>query len=77
MQNIADVICARADRGLDYGVVLLPDGLLAAIPELATLVADLNALLAAQPAPAAGGPGVAASMAPLETPLNVVPSEQG
>ena len=36
----------------DYvGVVLIPDGLISAIPELAMLVADLNSLLASVETP--------------------------
>jgi diphosphate--fructose-6-phosphate 1-phosphotransferase len=48
---VADVVCRRADAGLDYGVVIIPDGLISAIPELATLVADLNSLLASVETP--------------------------
>ena len=43
---VADIIAARAADGRNYGVVVLPEGLISAIPELATLVNDINALMA-------------------------------
>ncbi|MFS7905038.1 putative diphosphate--fructose-6-phosphate 1-phosphotransferase [Helianthus anomalus] len=34
---IADVICKRADRGYNYGVILIPEGLIDFIPEVKSL----------------------------------------
>ncbi|CAD7946319.1 unnamed protein product [Amoebophrya sp. A120] len=41
---ICDVIEQRADRNMNYGVVLIPDGLLALIPEMRELVEEVNAI---------------------------------
>ncbi|KAJ0791494.1 putative diphosphate--fructose-6-phosphate 1-phosphotransferase [Helianthus annuus] len=43
---IADVICKRADRGYNYGVILIPEGLIDFIPEVQQLIAELNEILA-------------------------------
>ena len=45
--NIANVICARAAAGRNYGVVLIPEGLIDFIPEMSVLISELNELLAA------------------------------
>jgi diphosphate-dependent phosphofructokinase len=47
--QIADLVCARAELGKQYGVILIPEGLIEFIPEIATLIKELNALLAADP----------------------------
>ena len=46
VENIAEVVAARADRGMNFGVALIPEGLSEFIPELKTLIASLNDLLA-------------------------------
>lgn len=46
VENIAEVVAARADRGMNFGVVLIPEGLIEFIPEMKTLIASLNDLLA-------------------------------
>ena len=46
VENIAEVVAARADRGMNFGVALIPEGLIAFIPEMKTLIASLNDLLA-------------------------------
>lgn len=43
---ICDLICLRAERGRAYGIILIPEGLFEFIPEVSTLIAELNLLLA-------------------------------
>ncbi|GER36745.1 pyrophosphate--fructose 6-phosphate1-phosphotransferase subunit beta [Striga asiatica] len=43
---IADVMCKRADVGYNYGVILIPEGLIDFIPEVQQLIAELNEILA-------------------------------
>ncbi|KAK2992204.1 hypothetical protein RJ640_005691 [Escallonia rubra] len=43
---IADVICKRAELGYNYGVILIPEGLIDFIPEVQHLIAELNEILA-------------------------------
>lgn len=50
VQYLADVVCKRAAEQKNYGVVIIPEGLIQAIPELATLVKDLGMLMASGPA---------------------------
>ena len=47
VNEIADVVAARAERGNNYGVVLVPEGLIEFIPAVKALIAQLNDLLAA------------------------------
>lgn len=44
-RSIADVIEARAAVGKNYGTILIPDGLIDAIPELQFLISELDSLL--------------------------------
>ena len=44
--SIADVVCKRAQLGKNYGVVLIPEGLIDFIPEIEHLISELNELLA-------------------------------
>ena len=44
--DICDMICKRADIGKNYGVVLIPEGLVEFIPEIGILIGELNTLLA-------------------------------
>ena len=44
---IADVVADRATRGMNYGVVLVPEGLIEFIPAIKALISELNDLLAA------------------------------
>lgn len=46
VDGIADVIAKRADNGEDFGVALIPEGLIEFIPEMKTLISELNELLA-------------------------------
>ncbi len=44
---IADAVADRATRGMNYGVVLVPEGLIEFIPAIKALIAELNDMLAA------------------------------
>lgn len=46
VDNIADVVAARAARGDNFGVALIPEGLIEFIPEMKVLIGELNDLLA-------------------------------
>ena len=46
VDDIARVISARADAGKNYGVVLIPEGLIEFIPSFKILIGNLNDLLA-------------------------------
>ncbi|MBT7462309.1 MAG: diphosphate--fructose-6-phosphate 1-phosphotransferase, partial [Waddliaceae bacterium] len=41
-KDICDVICLRAKEGKNYGVVLIPEGLIEFIPEFGILIKELN-----------------------------------
>ncbi|KAK8954684.1 Pyrophosphate--fructose 6-phosphate 1-phosphotransferase subunit beta [Platanthera zijinensis] len=43
---ITDIICKRAKLGYNYGVILIPEGLIDFIPEVQTLISELNEILA-------------------------------
>ena len=43
---ITDVICKRSEAGMDFGVVLVPEGLVEFVPEIRALIAELNDILA-------------------------------
>lgn len=45
-QQVADIICERSRRGKDYGVLLVPEGLIEFIPEMGVLIAEINEILA-------------------------------
>lgn len=45
---IADVVCKRHAGGRDYGVVLIPEGLIDFIPEINSLIGHLNEILAGE-----------------------------
>ncbi len=46
VSTITDAVIARADKGLNYGIALIPEGLVEFIPEVKSLIATLNNLLA-------------------------------
>ncbi len=46
VRQIADVIALRAADGNNFGVILIPEGLVEFIPEVKALIAELNDLLA-------------------------------
>ncbi len=43
---ISTVVAERAERGMNFGIVLVPEGLIEFIPEIKTLIAELNDLMA-------------------------------
>ena len=47
---IAEAVCDRANLGMNYGVVLVPEGLIEFIPAIKKLIAELNDMLAANQA---------------------------
>jgi len=44
--EIADLVVQRSEAGKDYGIVLIPEGLIEFIPEMELLITELNTLLA-------------------------------
>lgn len=46
VDNMADVIARRAEDGHNFGVALIPEGLIEFIPEMKVLINELNELLA-------------------------------
>ena len=46
VNEIADIVVKRADGGENFGVVLVPEGLIEFIPEMGHLISELNDLLA-------------------------------
>ncbi|MGL4539696.1 MAG: diphosphate--fructose-6-phosphate 1-phosphotransferase [Candidatus Rhabdochlamydia sp.] len=44
--QIADLVCERAEKGKNFGVILIPEGLIEFIPEIGVLIQELNRLLA-------------------------------
>ena len=48
IDNIAKTIVARANAGMNYGTVLIPEGLIEFIPAMKRLISQLNDLLAAK-----------------------------
>lgn len=43
---ICDIIAKRAQKGIDYGVILIPEGVVEFIPEMKVLIAELNDTMA-------------------------------
>ena len=46
VRQLADVIVDRSRRGMDFGVVLIPEGLIEFVPKVRRLIASLNRVLA-------------------------------
>lgn len=46
IDSICDLICERAKDGKDYGIILIPEGVVEFIPEVKCLIEELNGLLA-------------------------------
>jgi diphosphate-dependent phosphofructokinase len=42
VKNISDVVARRAAKGINHGVVVVPEGLIEFIPEMKDLIAELN-----------------------------------
>lgn len=51
-QSIADVISTRALQGKHYGCVILPEGLVDFLPDVAALISELNELMSERGLPA-------------------------
>ncbi|CAA9987425.1 6-phosphofructokinase, putative [Plasmodium knowlesi strain H] len=45
VQDIADVVCARAELGKNYGTVLIPDALLMHLPHMKILLSEISDIL--------------------------------
>jgi pyrophosphate--fructose-6-phosphate 1-phosphotransferase len=45
VNQICDVIAIRAAKGINHGVVIVPEGLIEFIPEMKSLIAELNEIL--------------------------------
>jgi len=43
--QVADIICNRAAIGKNYGIILVPEGLIEFIPEMSQLIKEINELL--------------------------------
>lgn len=46
VNELADLVAARSAAGKNFGLVVLPEGLVQSIPELRALIAEMNALFA-------------------------------
>jgi diphosphate-dependent phosphofructokinase len=46
VEKIVDVIVKRSEQGRNFGVILVPEGLVEFIPEMKILIAELNTLMA-------------------------------
>ena len=46
VSQIAQTVVARADKGINHGVVIIPEGVIEFIPEMRALIAELNDVLA-------------------------------
>ena len=46
VEDIASAVAKRAEKGLDFGVVLLPEGLIEFFPEINALIGELNDIMA-------------------------------
>lgn len=55
VQKICDMITQRAVSGKNYGVLLIPEGLVEFIPEMRTLIRELNQLLSQERKDVVGG----------------------
>ncbi|EIE27565.1 pyrophosphate-fructose 6-phosphate 1-phosphotransferase beta-subunit [Coccomyxa subellipsoidea C-169] len=46
VDEIADIVAGRAEEGKNYGIVLIPEGLIEHVPQIGALISELNELLA-------------------------------
>ena len=49
---IADSVAARAEKGMNFGVAIIPEGIVEFVPEFSVLIAEINELLAGEKADA-------------------------
>ena len=54
VSQIADSVCVRHNKGRDYGVVVIPEGLASSVPELSILLKEIDTLQRAGADPMAG-----------------------
>ena len=45
---IADSVAARAERGMNFGIAIIPEGIVEFVPEFSKLIAEINELLAGE-----------------------------
>ena len=50
--QIADSVAARAEKGWNFGVAIIPEGIVEFVPEFSVLISEINELLAGQKADA-------------------------
>lgn len=62
--EIADLISGRAKAGKNYGVILIPEGLIEFIPEFNKLIKELNAIMNSEKGPSADISQVESSLTP-------------
>ena len=43
--QVADIICQRAAINKNYGIILVPEGLIEFIPEMSLLIKEINEIL--------------------------------
>lgn len=44
-KQVADIVCERANRKKNYGIILVPEGLIEFIPEMGALISEINEIL--------------------------------
>jgi pyrophosphate--fructose-6-phosphate 1-phosphotransferase len=44
VDSMVDVIVKRADKGMNYGVVIIPEGLIEFVPEMKSMISNMNVL---------------------------------
>lgn len=49
INEITDLVCERAEQKKDYGVILIPEGVIEFIDEFKMLISEINSLLASTP----------------------------
>ena len=49
---IADSVCQRAEKGMNFGVAIIPEGVVEFVPEFSKLISEINELLAGNKADA-------------------------
>ena len=46
--HIADSVAKRAERGMNFGIAIIPEGIVEFVPEFSVLIAEINELLAGE-----------------------------
>ncbi|KAK9817886.1 hypothetical protein WJX72_003737 [[Myrmecia] bisecta] len=63
-EQLADMVVARSAAGKEYGVALVPEGIIEHVPEVHVLIKELNELMAASPEMAENPAAVAEKLTP-------------